>query len=103
MKKEVIIVPKGEDFLKFIRENFGGKDVGVWFFVDKRTIEILSSKEGVPYSDSEGKLHIPYGNIIVDGCSFKEYSWNRINFICSDEVVYEAAMDPEEIFFVSIQ
>ena len=103
MQREVIIVPKDKDFLEFIREKFGGKKVGVWFFIDKRTIDALASKEGVPYCDSTGKLHIPYGNIIVDGYGFEKYSWNRINFIDSNEVIYEAAMDPKEIFFLSIQ
>ena len=103
MKKEVIIKPRGKDFLEFIKEELeflGSKRA--WIYIDQSTIGYLANICGTPYvSSSDQKLHIPYGKIIVDGYQ-KKYSWYRISSIDSDNVSFSAAADPEEVLFVSI-
>lgn len=101
MKKKILVKPRNKDFLEFIKEKLEGKVA--WIYIDKATIVNLGEQcEGLIYRDTNYKLHIPYGNVVVDGYS-DIYVWNRICSIDSDSVCYRVPSDPDEIFFITIK
>lgn len=103
MKKEVTRIPQDKDFLEVLEERFGKEIWGPWIYIDQLTIDMLVQKDGVSHVDSESRLHIPYGNIIIDGYRFDDYAWYRIHSINAENVKYGTAVDPKEIFFISIK
>jgi hypothetical protein len=102
MKKEVIKVSQDKDFLEFIEETFGKSITRKWIYIDQLTIDILAKKQSLCYMDTNGKLHIAYGNIIVEAYSH-DYSWYKLELIDSENIKYSAAADPEEIIFIQIR
>lgn len=103
MKKEVVKVPRDKDFLKYIEETFGKNITEQWIYIDQLTIDILAKKQSLCYVDINGKLHISYGNIIVEGYSFYDYSWYKIESIDTEKVKYTAAANPDGIYFIEIR
>ena len=75
MKKEVIKVSQDKDFLDSIEEIFGNSITKKWIYIDQSTINILAEKQSLCYMDTNGELHIAYGNIIVEAYSHYDYSW----------------------------
>ena len=102
MKKQVMIKPRGKDFVEFIKEELSFvKNKSVWIYIDRMTVNQLCDIHGLPFiSSRDYRLHIPYGNIVVDG--YKEGDgWCRIISINSDTLNFNSVKDPEEILFIS--
>ena len=100
MKKEVLVKPRGKDFLEFFKEKVECKVA--WVYIDQPTIISLVELGGMSYMDIDTKLHIPYGNIVVDG--FKDsYKWYRISSIDSNTISYKAPADPDEFLFITMK
>lgn len=101
MKKEVLVKSRNKDFLEFLKEELGEKVA--WIYINKAAISSLSEEcEGITYIDTNSKLHIPYGSIIVDGYN-NIYEWSRICSIESNIVSYSLPSDPDEILFITVK
>lgn len=101
MKKEVLVKPRNKDFLEFLKEELNGKVA--WIYIDKVTISSLAEQsEGITYMDTNSKLHIPYGNVIVERYN-DICEWNRIYSIDSNDVCYMLPSDPNEILFITMK
>ena len=98
MKKEVLVKPKDKDFFEFLKEKLEGKVA--WVYIDKATIKSLGDIGGIPYVDTNSKLHILCGDIVVD--AYKDnYDWYRISSV--KVISYKAPTDPDEILFVTMK
>jgi len=73
-----------------------------WVYIDRATIVGLVELGNISYMDTDCKLHIPYGNIIVDGYKYN-YEWYRISSINSETINYSSPMNPDEIFFITMK
>ena len=99
--KEVLVKPRNEDFLKFLKDELETRVA--WIYIDKATIGGLGEQcKGIIYMDTNSKLHIPYGNIIIEGYN-NNYEWNRIYSIDSDDICYSLPSDPNEILFITMK
>jgi len=101
MKKEVLVKPRNKDFLEFLKEELEGKTA--WIYINQVTIASLAEQsEGIVYMDTNSKLHIPYGNVIIEGYN-DICEWNRIYSIDSNDICYRLPEDPNEILFITVK
>lgn len=103
MKKEVVLKPRDKDFLEFIKEKVDTETKSnFWIYIDQLTVEYLREIKGVSYMDTYCKLHIPYGNIVVEGYNI-DNSWYRIHSINSEQICFDVVADPDEFLFITIE
>ena len=100
MKKEVLVKPRNKDFLEFFKEKLKGKVA--WVYIDAATIARFANLGGISYVDIDTQLHIPYGNIVIDGYK-GGLKWYRISSIASNTISYKVPVDPDEFFFITIK
>jgi len=101
MKKEVLVKPRNKDFLEFLKEELKSKVA--WIYIDKATIVDLGEQcKDIIYMDTNSKLHIPYGNIIIEGYN-NNCEWNRIYSIDFNDICYSLPPDPNELLFITIK
>lgn len=100
MKKEVLVKPRDKDFLEFLKEKLESKVA--WVYIDRATIVGLVEFGSISYMDTDCKLHIPYGNIVVDGYKYN-YEWYRISSVDSETLSYNSPMNPDEILFITMK
>lgn len=107
MKKEIVFVPKDDDFPLDILEGMKEEVKSAWIFVHENVITALSkacsyaeqnhsSQEEVFYSDA------PHFRIIQIECSVGE--WKRLMKFSSDEIKFEhECIDPKNILFLKME
>lgn len=101
--KKVVSKPRNKNFLDFMKEELEKESNNKsWIYIDEATINYLKDICGISYMDNDSKLHIPYGNIIVDGYG-NDYAWHRIVSINSEALCFNAVADPVDIIFITIE